>query len=84
MAKMELHDFYCLKCGKKGISLLRPRGHKHARLHRKKLYCPHCKETLNAVEISNQEEYFEFREDFENGVFVNEAEDSCAACRNPW
>ena len=44
MAAYEIHDFYCLNFGKKSIPLSRKSGHQHARNHRKRLYCPNCKQ----------------------------------------
>lgn len=76
---MAYHDFYCIKCGQKTLSLPRKKGHKHERFHRKKLYCPFCRLDINQVECQNDEDAFDFKEDFLNGVYINEAEDSMAA-----
>ena len=79
---METHDFYCLNCGKRAIPLSRKRGQFREQFHRKKLYCPHCQLTLNCVEVKNDIEAYEFREDFEAGVFELEAEQSIEECVN--
>ena len=71
--KTDLHDFYCIKCGNKGIPVMRKRSHNHGKFHRKKLYCLHCKEEVNHVECKNEFEVYEFLEDFRNGVFEDEA-----------
>ena len=70
MAQMTSHDFYCMKCGNKGIPLSRKTGHQHSKFHRKKLYCVYCKEEVNHVECRNM------MEDYKNGLFAEEAEAS--------
>ena len=82
MAKYESHSFYCLNCGKKGIPLLRDRSHLHSKNHRKVLYCPFCNETVNHLEVANMEEAEKFKEDFENGVYKNEAAQSISYVRS--
>ena len=77
-----LHQFFCIQCGNKTYDLMRKQGHKHERFHRKKLYCPWCKEDINCVECQNDEDVFDFKNDFMNGVFVNETEESLAVMRN--
>ena len=80
--KMENHDFYCLKCGKKGLNVYRRQGHQHGKYHRKKLYCFYCKEELNLMERRNQAEIDEFKDAFERGEFVDEAEESISYVRS--
>ena len=46
-----INDFYCTKCGKKGLSIPRTFGHYREAGHLKKLYCPYCKKEQNHVEI---------------------------------
>lgn len=75
------HSFYCIKCGKKGIPIQRKDGFQHSKMHRKKLYCPFCKEEVNHVECKNMEDVEEFRLNFEKGVYKNEAEESVAHVR---
>lgn len=70
------HSFYCINCGNKGIPLMRKQGFKHESMHRKKLYCPFCKGEVNHVECKTFDEVEEFRINFENGVYKNEAEAS--------
>lgn len=41
--------------------------------HRKRLYCPWCKEEVNHVECRTQEDIEQFKQDFEAGLFVEEA-----------
>ena len=79
MAKnYQTHRFFCIKCGKEGIPLARKQGHKHERFHRKKLYCPYCKMEINHVECQTDEDVYNFRVDFEEGVFADEIEESLA------
>ena len=80
--KIEIHDFYCLNCGQKSMSLPRQRNHLHGKFHRKKLYCPRCKKTLNAIEIKNDEEYYVFKQNFLLGLYQLEAQDSLATVGN--
>ena len=40
-----------------------------------------CKQEVNHVECKNFEEVEKFKEDFENGVFVDEAEESISYVR---
>ena len=82
MAKYEEHQLYCLACGRAGIPLSRKKGFQHEALHRKKLYCPWCKTTVNCVEIRNLYEKEKFIEDFNNGVYKDEAENSLSYVRN--
>lgn len=82
MSATVLHDFYCINCGNKGIPLFRQTGHKHKKMHRKKLYCIYCKEEINHIECKSLEEIEEFKKNFENGVYQNEAEESLASLRN--
>ena len=70
------HSFYCINCGNKGIPLMRKQGFKHEGMPRKKLYCVHCKCDVNHVEWQTFDEIAEFRENFANGVYKNEAKES--------
>ena len=72
------HEFYCMKCGNRGIDLMRKHGHQHKKFHRKKLYCIHCKTEVNHIECRNELEVEEFKERFANGDFVEECESSLA------
>lgn len=71
--KIDIHDFYCLQCGEKVYSCVRPQAHRREQFHRKKLYCPHCKVVINTVEIKNDFEAYEFKQSFEQGEFKEEA-----------
>ena len=76
------HSFWCIQCGKESIPLMRPQGHKHERFHRKKLYCPHCKVEINHVECQSEDDIYDFKLDFEEGVFKDEVEESLAFIRD--
>ncbi len=80
--KTDLHDFYCIKCGNKGIPIARQRSHNHGKFHRKKLYCLHCKQETNHVECKNEIETYEFLEDFRNGVYEDEAKEYISDVRD--
>lgn len=82
MAKFNSHEFYCMNCGKRSIPLMRKKGQERERFHRKKLYCLYCKEEVNHIECKTQEDIEEFKINFENGVYVNEAEESLAYIRS--
>lgn len=76
----EQSDFYCLNCGKKGIPCLRPQARRRGQFHRKKLYCPHCGNTVNHVECRTDEDAYVFKIAFENGEFREEAIISLKEC----
>ena len=79
-----VHDFYCLKCGNKGLPIQRGRNLQREKFHRKKLYCIHCKEEVNHIECKTYEEVETFKLNFKNGVYINEAEESISYVRNSW
>ena len=74
--KMEQHSFYCMNCGNKAYELMRPRSHQYGKHHRKALYCPYCKTTVNHIEITNLEEVDLFKENFQKGLYKEEAKES--------
>ena len=47
----------------------------------KKMYCFHCKKEVNMIECKNEFEVQEFLENFNNGVYKEEAEESLSFCR---
>ena len=79
----EIHSFYCPNCGKKSMDLPRSLSVQKGDLHRKKLYCPWCKMTLNQIEIRNDQEYFDFKTAFERGDFKGEVADSLSYVWTP-
>ncbi len=44
-------DFYCVRCGNKGIPVARKMSRQREEGHLKNMYCMHCKENLNHIEI---------------------------------
>ena len=51
MAYMTTSDMYCTKCGQKNIPIPLSKGKEREGGHLKKMYCIHCKQTVNMVEI---------------------------------
>ena len=76
-----LHNFYCINCGNKGIDLMRKQGHKYAKGHRKKLYCVYCRTEVNHVECISYDDIERFKEDFADGKYREEAEESISFVR---
>ena len=76
MSGYDRHDFYCMKCGKKGIPVQRKINHKHGKHHRKKLWCMYCKQEVNHIECRNDQEVQEFLENFAAGMYKEEVEES--------
>ena len=75
------HSFYCMNCGREGLPIARNRGHLHAKNHRKALWCPWCQQEVNHVECKTYDDVIEFKENFENGVYKDEAADSISYLR---
>ena len=53
MAKNKLtsaSEFYCIKCGKKGIPIPRKKGAEREAGHLKRIYCIYCKQEWNHIE----------------------------------
>jgi len=46
-----ISKMYCIKCGREGIPVSRIVGHYKEPGHLKKIYCLHCKDTTNHIEI---------------------------------
>jgi ribosomal protein S27AE len=78
--KIDIHDFYCLKCGERALSCVRPQAHRREKFHRKKLYCPTCGITVNHIEIKSDEEAYNFKQAFKNGEFQEELIISLKEC----
>lgn len=66
-------QFYCTKCGRKGIPIPRKKGQQRERGHLKKLYCLFCKEETNHAEVREigGYTYEDFKEEFEAGRFID-------------
>jgi hypothetical protein len=65
-------DFYCTKCGNKGIPIARKKGQEREAGHLKKIFCLKCQEETNHVECKSfsHYEYVDFLFEFENGNFT--------------
>lgn len=72
--RFDMSSFYCPKCGKKAMDLPRPRSLTRQAFHRKKLYCPWCRETYNCIECRNEIERQDFIADWEDGLYEKEAQ----------
>lgn len=66
-------DFYCTKCGRKGIPIARKIGSQREPEHLKRLYCIYCKEAVNHAEVRPFGAYTkeDFFEEFKLGRFIN-------------
>ena len=66
-------EFYCTKCGKRGIPIARNKGRQREVGHLKKLFCLHCQEETNHAEVRPFGNYTEddFKEEFALGRFIN-------------
>ncbi len=74
MSKTLTSDFYCTKCGHKGIPIVRAKGAQREPGHLKRLYCLFCQEEHNHVEIKpigSKYKYEDFFEEYTLGRFVN-------------
>lgn len=69
-------DFYCVKCGKRGIPIPRKGNGFRAAGHLKKLYCVFCGEETNHCEIRPVGHYIlaDFQEEFELGRFTEDGQ----------
>jgi len=76
MKNFEQSEFYCVKCGKRGMPCFRNKGQKREKGHLKKLYCIYCNDTINHIEIKPDERYsFEdFKMEYEYGNFNDKQE----------
>lgn len=78
----EVHDFYCINCGNKGIPVARCKGQLRGKSHLKKLYCINCHCEVNHIEIRTPDELEKFKGDFKNGCYKKQAEESIRVCRD--
>lgn len=71
--KIEISDFYCTCCGKKGICIPRKKGNAREKGHLKKMYCLYCQKEVNFAEVAPNSSYnYEmFKQEFEMGRFVD-------------
>lgn len=66
-----ISDFYCTKCGKKGMPIPRKIGAQRQGGHLKRLFCLNCQEEVNHVEVRpfGAYQYEDFKQEFELGRF---------------
>lgn len=71
-----LSDFYCCKCGRKGIPIARQVGKEREPGHLKKLFCLYCQDEVNMVEIKPKGKYTltDFWIEYEHDNFTKEGE----------
>ena len=69
-----MSDFYCTKCGQKGLPVWRKSGSMREAGHLKKLFCFNCNEEVNHVECKpfTKYTYEDFLLEFKNGNFTKE------------
>lgn len=79
--RMILSDFYCTRCGNKGLPVFRTAGQKREPGHLKKLFCLHCQKEINMVEVRPMGKYTldTFLIEYENGNF-----DENGNRKEPW
>lgn len=80
-ARTETHDFFCLNCGK-SMPLARRASAQREKMHRKKLFCPFCKNIVNMVECKDYSEKLIFIDNFNKGIYKEEARISMEVCKN--
>ena len=73
IANATTSDFYCTKCGNKGIPIMRLAGRDREAGHLKKMYCIYCQEETNHAEIRHfgDYRYEDFKKEFELGRFID-------------
>ena len=64
-------NFYCTKCGNKGIPIARKKGAEREAGHLKKLFCLHCNQERNHVECKpfSHYDYEDFKLEMSYGNF---------------
>ena len=80
--RYEEHSFYCTGCGQKGIPIQRSIGHQREAMHRKKLYCIHCKTEINHIECKTDDDVLTFKKNYKKGKYKDEAEASVSHVRD--
>lgn len=77
--RTETHEFFCLNCAGM-LPIARKVSNQKEPFHRKKMFCPYCKLTINMIECKNDYERAKFFEKFNNGDFQEEALESLGVC----
>ena len=70
------NEFYCTKCGSKGLPIVRKTGSERETGHLKKIYCLKCKQEVNHVEVKllSKYEYGDFLIEYHYGNFNEQGE----------
>ena len=68
----ETHAFYCIRCGNKGIPIVRNSASKREKGHLKRLYCVYCNKEVNHYECRDEQDVIDFRKKYEKGDFDGE------------
>ena len=76
--KYEPSDFYCMKCGRKGLPVQRPEA-KESLLDE---VVTNNKTEVNHIECKNQFEVEEFKTNFAEGAYLQEVKESLEVCNN--
>lgn len=72
--RVTVSEFYCTKCGRRGVPISRRIGHQREAGHLKKLYCIYCKEEVNHAEVRpfGEYNYEDFQKEFKLGRFLED------------
>lgn len=78
---ISLSDFYCTRCGNKGIPVFRTIGQEREPGHLKKMFCLTCQEEVNMAEVRSVGKYNleDFWIEYEYGNF-----DKNGNRKEPW
>lgn len=68
MFDFQINKFMCPLCGKETVPIIRKTSRQRQKGHRKWLYCPWCKKTVNTYECRNHQELQEFKHQYDSGV----------------
>ena len=66
---IEIHSFFCTRCGRIGIPIPRKKNGQRERFHKKKLYCIYCRQEINHIECKNTMDEIEFKKLFAKGEY---------------
>ena len=66
-----VNNFYCTKCGNKGIPISRKAGKEKEPGHLKKLFCIYCNEEWNMVEIKPNDIHYTLTDFFNEYTYHN-------------
>ena len=70
MAQLVSHEFYCTRCGNRGLNVWRKQSSHRGKGHLKKLYCVHCGMEVNHYECYDNRDIKKFLRKYNNGDFL--------------